>query len=175
MQSEDKTTACKKPNSYSRFYRGKIQLTRMQVLKAIFNRYHHKKERQSQINHGNDSPWSTLSPQHTNITAVVGKLVQARNGTGSDFQLCVRDITQPTKLWMWLQTQFQLWEEQNIKKSSNGGKRHTLCVIKGEKKSTSPRIREAEENYLLCERGKNPPTRNPEREGEPPTMECEFL
>ena len=32
----------------------------------------------------------------------------------------------------------------------------TLCMIRGEKQSTSPQIREAEENYLLREWGRKP-------------------
>ena len=68
----------------------------------------------------------------------LGKLTQTRNGKYQTSKLCVRDKTQPIELWMQLQTQFQWWEEQNIKKSANGGKRHPLCMIKGEKTIRQP-------------------------------------
>ena len=69
---------------------------------------------------------------------LLGKLTQTGNGKYPTSKLCVRDKTQPTELWMQLQTQFQQWEEQKIKKSTNGGKRHPLCMIRGEKTIHQP-------------------------------------
>ena len=58
----------------------------------------------------------------------------------------------------------------------NGGKRHRLCVKRGKKQSTSPPKFVRQRRTIFCvNEEENPLTSNPEREGEPPTMECGFL